>query len=369
MSNILINGSHPQYLVNLRGPLVRDLVARGYRVHVSSPDLEGSYHDEAVKLGAIPHNVPLRRTRVSIWGDIAYHNFLHGLIRETGADFVLNYTIKPNIWGSLAARRAGVRSASMVTGLGFAFIEGRGALRAMTQRIAQRLYRMATNANSHVVFQNPDDLADFVAAGCLGDSAKAVMVNGSGLDLGHYAVAPLPAEPVFLSLARLLRSKGLEEYADAAARVRAEIPEARFLLAGMLDTGPDAVSREELDRWIESGIEYLGHLNDVRPAIAQASAFVLPSWREGTPRTVLEAMSMGRPIVTTDAPGCRETTTNGVNGYLIPVRDSRALAEAMIRLGRDAELRSTMAAESRLIAERKYAVDKVNQDLIEKLGL
>jgi glycosyltransferase involved in cell wall biosynthesis len=369
MSTILINGSHPQYLINFRGPLIRDLVARGHRVHVSSPNLEGFYRDEAVRLGATPHDVPLRRTGMSISGDIAYHNFIHRLIRNVGADFVLNYTIKPNIWGSLAARRAGARSASMVTGLGFAFIKGRGRGRAMTQRIAQHLYRMATDANAYVVFQNPDDLSDFIRAGCLGDPAKAVIVNGSGLDLDHYHTVPLPAGPVFLSLARLLRSKGLEEYADAAVRVRKEIPEARFLLAGMLDTGPDAVSREELDRWIASGIEYLGHLDDVRPAIAQASAFVLPSWREGTPRTVLEAMSMGRPVVTTDAPGCRETVSNGVNGYLVPVRDSENLAKAMIKVGRNPEVRSAMGSESRRIAERKYSVHEVNQDLIKKLGL
>jgi glycosyltransferase involved in cell wall biosynthesis len=369
MSKILINGSHPQYLVNFRGPLVRDLMARGHQVHVSSPDLVGQWRDAILELGATPHSVPLRRTRISIWGDLSYHAFLHRLIRTIGADFVLNYTIKPNIWGSLAAKRAGARSASMVTGLGFAFIAGDGLARAATQKIAQRLYRMATDANSHVVFQNPDDLADFIAAGSLGDPGKAVIVNGSGLDLDHYDLAPLPPEPVFLSLARLLRSKGLEEYAEAAARVRGIIPEARFLLAGMLDTGPDAVSREQLDRWIGSGIEYLGHLDDVRPAIARASVFVLPSWREGTPRTVLEAMGMGRPIITTDAPGCRETTVDGLNGLLVPVRDAGALADAMIRLGRDGALRTVWGAESRRIAEQKYAVDKVNQSLIEGVGL
>ena len=369
MSKILINGSHPQYLVNFRGPLVRDLIARGHEVHVSSPDLDGQWHDAVLELGATPHSIPLRRTRISIWGDLNYHGFIYRLIRTIGADFVLNYTIKPNIWGSLAAKRAGVRSASMVTGLGFAFIAGDGLARAATQKIAQRLYRMATDANSHVVFQNPDDLADFIAAGSLGDPGKAIIVNGSGLDLDHYDLAPLPSDPVFLSLARLLRSKGLEEYAEAAARVRGVIPEARFLLAGMLDTGPDAVSQEQLDRWIASGIEYLGHLDDVRPAIAQASVFVLPSWREGTPRTVLEAMGMGRPIVTTDAPGCRETTVGGVNGLLVPVRDAAALADAMIRLGRDSALRTAWGAESRRMAEQKYSVGKVNQSLIEGLGL
>jgi glycosyltransferase involved in cell wall biosynthesis len=137
----------------------------------------------------------------------------------------------------------------------------------------------------------------------------------------------------------------------------------------MLDTGPDAIRREELDRWIAGGIEYLGLLEDVRPAIARASVFVLPSWREGTPRAVLEAMAMGRPIITTDAPGCRETTRPGENGFLVPVRDSEKLAAAMSSLAADSGQRATMGKASRAIAEEKYSVASVNRDLIEKLGL
>jgi glycosyltransferase involved in cell wall biosynthesis len=178
----------------------------------------------------------------------------------------------------------------------------------------------------------------------------------------------LPKAPVFLSIARLLHSKGLEEYAEAAMRVRKSFPGARFLLAGMLDTGPDAIDRAVLDRWIAGGIEYLGHLDDVRPAIADSSVFVLPSWREGTPRTVLEAMSMGRPIITTDAPGCRETTRTGENGFLVPVRDSENLARAMLALAIDEHRREAMGAASRAIAESKYSVTSVNRDLLEKLG-
>jgi glycosyltransferase involved in cell wall biosynthesis len=196
-----------------------------------------------------------------------------------------------------------------------------------------------------------------------------VIVNGSGVDLAQYSPVPLPDAPVFFSAARLLRSKGLEEYAEAALEVRQVYPEAKFLLAGMLDTGPDAISRDELDRWIAGGIEYLGLLEDVRPALARASVFVLPSWREGTPRAVLEAMAMGRPIITTDAPGCRETTRSGYNGLLVPVRDSAGLAAAMMSLAGDRERRAAMGKASRIIAENKYSVTSVNRDLIEKLGL
>jgi glycosyltransferase involved in cell wall biosynthesis len=369
MKTILLNGSHPDILIKFRAPLISDLIARGYRVHAASPALTGAYACEIEKLGAIPEITPLQRTKITILADLAYWQALCRLIERIGADFVLNYTIKPNIWGSLAAQRCGVAAASMVTGLGFAFIDGNGLRRAVTQRIARGLYRFALSANTRVVFQNPDDLADFVREGCLKDLHKAVIVNGSGVDLTRYALVPLPDEPVFLSAARLLRSKGLEEYVEAALEVRKTIPQARFLLAGMFDTGPDAIGQGELDRWIASGIEYLGNLADVRPAIAQASVFVLPSWREGTPRAVLEAMSMGRPIITTDAPGCRETTRSGENGLLVPVRDSAKLASAMATLASAPDQRAAMGRASRALAEGKYSVASVNRDLIEKLGL
>lgn len=369
MAKILLNGSHPQYLLNFRSQLVQEMISRGHVVHVSSPDFTDAIMEHFRSLGATPHDIPLKRTKVSLAGDIAYCRRLQRLIAGEGIEFVLNYTIKPNIWGSIAARLAGVRSASMITGLGFAFINRKGLLRRLTQMGAQRLYRIATDANSYVVFQNPDDRDDFIRAGCLAEPGKVVMTNGSGVDLTHYSQRPLPDAPVFLTIARLLYSKGLGELVEASQIVRRAIPEARFQLAGMLDTGPDAISREQLDAWIENGIEYLGHLDDVRPAIASASVFVLPSWREGTPRTVLEAMAMGRPIITTDAPGCRETTVDGENGRLVQIQNAEALAGAMIALAKDRDRRSDMAEKSRRIAEEKYDVRKVNEELLDQLGL
>lgn len=369
MARILLNGSHAHYLFNFRSQLVEDMIARGHTVHVSSPDLTGAFADHFRSLSAVPHDVSLKRTKVSFLSDIAYCRFIRRLIRNEEIDFVLNYTIKPNIWGSLAARMAGARSASMVTGLGFAFITRKGISRRLTQIVAQRLYQIATTANSHVIFQNPDDRDDFIRAGCLDDPSKVIMTNGSGVDLKKYASQPIPDAPIFLTIARLLYSKGLSELVEAAQIVRRAVPDARFLLAGMLDTGPDAVSREQLDAWIASGIEYLGHLDDVRPALAAASVFVLPSWREGTPRTVLEAMATGRPIVTTDAPGCRETTVDGENGYLVPVQNADALSRALIELANDRTKRQHMAGISRQMAEEKYDVAKVNMRLLDELGL
>ncbi len=257
----------------------------------------------------------------------------------------------------------------MVTGLGYAFAKASRRKDRLLTGISRRLYRLATDANDVVIFQNPDDLTDFVAAGCLGRPDKARIVNGSGVDIMHYAPVPLPREPVFLMIARLLGAKGTREYAAAASILSKRHPDWRFLLVGFLDKGPDCVDTDELAHWQENGIEYLGEKGDIREAMREASVYVLPSYREGTPRSVLEAMAMGRPVITSDAPGCRETVTDGRNGLLVPVRDAKALTVAMERLGQDAELRARMGAESISIARDKYSVDKVNHSLIEYLGL
>lgn len=231
------------------------------------------------------------------------------------------------------------------------------------------LYRRATNHNRRVIFQNPDDRDDFIAAGCLAEAQKAALVNGSGVDISYFQSTSLPEAPVFLLIARLLWSKGIREYVGAALKVREQVPHARFQLAGFLDEGPDAVTDAELGGWIKAGIEYLGPLEDIRPAMAGASVYVLPSYREGTPRTVLEAMAMGRPVITTDAPGCRETVRNGVNGLLVPTRDVDSLAAAMTILAEDSAVRSAMGAEARRIAEEKYAADAVAMSVLAHLSL
>jgi glycosyltransferase involved in cell wall biosynthesis len=198
------------------------------------------------------------------------------------------------------------------------------------------------------------------------------MINGSGVDLGAFRPAALPQGDVsFLLIARLLKDKGIREYVEAARQVRAQYPRTSFHLVGRLDQGnPAGISARELHDWQTEGVvEYLGRLDDVRPAITATSVYVLPSYREGTPRTVLEAMAMGRPIVTTDAPGCRETVRHGVNGYLVPVRDADALAQAMARFVEEPGLIAAMGRESRRIAEEKYDVHKVNRVILQAMRL
>jgi glycosyltransferase involved in cell wall biosynthesis len=368
-SHVLLLASYADSLINFRGPLIRDILAAGYRLTVAAPTITADLKARLEAMGAAVADAPLARTGTNPLTDLRYLKVLKALFRRTRPDLAITYTIKPNIWGALAGASLGVPTAAMVTGLGYAFTGNATIKQRLVRALATLLYRAATNKNRVVVFQNPDDLKDFVEAGCLADPSKARMVNGSGVDCFHYARKPLPDEPVFLMISRLLGNKGVREYAAAALTVKVTHPAARFLLVGYLDEGPDGIAQSELRAWIAGGVEYLGPQGDVRPSIASASIYVLPSYREGTPRSVLEAMAMGRPILTTDAPGCRETTQDGVNGYRVPIKDVGELAERMRELISQPELRARMGEASHRIALERYEVSAVNRTLMKHLGL
>ena len=366
---ILVNASYAPSLINFRGPLIRAMIAAGHMVHASAPGLREDAAEQVAALGAIPHEVPLIRAGLNPAADYQYYRAVRKVIRRSGADLVLGYAIKPCIWGSLAAQAEGIESASLITGLGFAFIPGKGLVRQVVGQLSRRLYRRATTANRVVIFQNPDDRADFIAAGALADPAKARLVDGSGVDMAHYAPTALPADPRFLMISRLLGNKGVREFSMAASRLLSEGIDAQFALAGFFDEGRDSITHAELDQWRAAGLTYLGPLDDVRPALAAASVYVLPSYREGTPRTVLEAMAMGRAVITTDAPGCRETVRDGETGLMIPVRDVSATAAAMRVLASDSQARSDMGAAGLTYCRQKYAVEKINAAMLAHLGL
>ena len=221
-----------------------------------------------------------------------------------------------------------------------------------------------------VFFQNPDDETLFQNLGIIKTSdQKSVVVNGSGVDLKKFNIASFPKKIQFLLIARLLGDKGVREYFKAAKAVRKNHPDIKFGLVGWIDNHPDAISKKELDESIDAGdIFFYGRMDDVKPAISESSVYVLPSYREGTPRTVLEAMAMGRPIITTDAPGCKETVKDGINGYIVKVKSSQALVEAMLCFIEQPELIESMGNSSRKIAEEKYDVDKVNKHMMIEMG-
>ena len=366
--SVLVNCSFAQSLTKFRGELLAEMVRRGHRVHVTAPDFTDALRGELLSLGVTPVAITFRRTGQNPFGDLLYLLMLRRLIRVLQPDLVFNYTIKPNIWGSLAAASTGVPVASMITGVGYLLIEGTGAHRIAIQSIARALYGVALKRNFAVIFQNPDDVSDFLERDMV-NAGQVRVVHGSGVNLEYFQPAPLPEEPSFLMIARLLKTKGVHEYVEAASQLKDRNPSARFRLVGMLDDGPDAADPDLIGRFEDSNVEYLGELKDVRPALAAASIYVLPSYREGTPRSVLEAMAMGRAVVTTDVPGCRETVVDGVNGVLVPARNAAILADAMEELANDPRRRASMGNASLRRARERFDVRAVNAHLLELLGL
>lgn len=371
---IVILAGFARSLINFRGPLVKALCDVGLEVHAVAPglhnDLETRRQLEA--WGVVIHDVAMQRTGTNPIKDVGALRSLHRLFREIQPDAMLGYTIKPVIYGTLVAWLARVpKRYALITGLGYAFTGEAKGKRALVQRLVRSLYRQALRRADLTFFQNPDDEALFRQLGLLDSGANTLVVNGSGIDTARFEQAPLPKDiPSFLLIARLLGDKGVREYVAAAARVRERHPDAVFRLVGDIDANPDSVTCQELDGWIATAhIEYLGKLDDVRPAIAESSIYVLPSYREGTPRTVLEAMAMGRAIITTDAPGCRETVVEGENGFLVPVKSVDALVSAMERFILEPELVARMGQRSREIAEEKYDVHKVNQVMLKAMGI
>lgn len=367
---VLILGVDPNSLLNFRKTLIETLVLNGHEVIVAAQKASTKQKAIIESLGAKFREAKFSRAGMNPFKDIVTIRSLTILFRAEKPDVVLAYTPKPVIYGAIAARMASVpRFVAMITGLGYSFIEGQGARRYVARNVTTQLYRSALPKCTCVIFQNTDDQAHFEKLGLLKSVQKVGVVNGSGVDVAQFAVAKLPPKPVFLMIARLLIDKGIYEYVSAAAQLRAKLPQVRTLLVGGLDPSPNSVDADEMQKWSDAGLEYLGHLDDVRPAICDANVVVLPSYREGTPRSVLEGMAMGRAIITTDVPGCRQTVIHGENGLLVRARDSQALFEAMMILAMDAKKVADMGRASRRIAVEKYEAGAVAKDIIKLAGI
>jgi glycosyltransferase involved in cell wall biosynthesis len=367
---VALLGSYAPSLLNFRGPLISAMVSAGYEVHAVAPGIDLPTSAKLRDLGAIPRSIRLSNSGLNPLANMKTARDLEHLFRTMKPHTVISYTIKPVTLGSIAAHRAHVPNiVALITGLGYAFTGGPSLKRRIARVAGTLLYRRALAKCSRIIFQNPDDEADFRAWGLVGTRANTFQVNGSGVDLQRFAPAPLESKPDFLMIARLLGDKGVREYATAAAALKVRYRQARFALAGYLDPSPDSLTQAELDAAIAGGIDFLGQLDDVRPAIAASSVYVLPSYREGTPRSVLEAMAMGRPIITSDAPGCRQTVADGVNGRLIPPRDAKALEAAMERFITDSEQIAPMGAASLARAREIFDVERVAAATMAAAGL
>lgn len=316
------------YVVNFRSRLIESLIDQGWRVVVLSPP--DRHVERLAALGAEHVPLTLDNAGTNPLRELGTLWRIRAALSQVGPSVVLTFTPKINIYLSLVARTLGVPVIANISGLGRAFVSG-----GWIEKVSRTLYGVALRWPSTVFFQNEEDRAIFIEAGLV-DAARTHRLPGSGVDVDRFSPRPKPqAGPFqFLLVARLLWDKGVGEFVEAARIVKAGHPEVEFALAGFLDVdNPSAVPRSAVEEWEREGvIKFLGSFDDMVPVYAQADCVVLPSYREGMPRTLLEAASMAKPTITSDAPGCREAVVNGVTGLIVKTRDGHSLAMAMLEL-------------------------------------
>ncbi|TSP12401.1 glycosyltransferase family 4 protein [Cupriavidus campinensis] len=356
---ILFCGNSAWGMYQFRRGVLEALIADGYEVHVVAPADRISSALE--KMGCVFHAVSMSPQGYNPLEDLRLVLVLSALYRRVGPKVIFHYTIKPNIYGSVAAQLAGTRSIAITTGLGYVFLNV-----GVVSWVSKLLYRIALRFPQAVWFLNQEDRGAFVSRRLV-ESSKCAVLPGEGIDLTHFRQrSAMPAESpetfTFLLIARMLWDKGIGEYVDAARQLGEIHKNVRFLLLGPGGSAnPSAIPLEQIREWQEDGvIEYLGEATDVRPAIAAADCIVLPSYREGVPRVLLEAAAMERPVIATNVPGCKDIVEDGVNGYLCADRcaaDLAAKMAAMIRLG--ATARREMGRAGRIKVQRDFDEKKV----------
>lgn len=353
---VVITANSAWNLANFRLPIIEALVESGYRV-VAAAASDGS-ETRLTAIGAEFRALPVDPSGRNPLADLRLFLSFTGLLLRERPAAILTFTIKPNIYGALAARLTGTPLFATISGLGSAFLAG-----GPTARLIDRLYRLALGRARAVFFQNDDDRDLFLERGLV-TPEQVRRVPGSGVDVELFARAEPPsnARPVFLFVGRLLWDKGIREFADAARLICQAGEDVELRMVGECGVNnPSAVTDSEVARWVADGIvTYQGPTDDVRAVIADSDCVVLPSYREGVPRSLLEAAAMGRPLIASDVPGCRDVVEHGVNGFLVPPRSASALAEAILRMTRlSSAERDAMGRSGRDMVEREFAVERV----------
>lgn len=352
-----------------RVDMMRSFQDVGYDVLAVGDGAEEEWAPKFAELGIRYRSIPVQRNGTNPVKDLDTLRALCRLLKEEKPDKIFAYQAKTVIYGGIAAARNGIREFyPLIAGVGSVFL-GDSPKQKLIRSILVAEYRLGMRRAPKVFFQNRDDLKVF-ADHCIVREENVVMLHGSGVNIEKFSPAPLPEKPGFLCISRLIRDKGVREYLDAARKLHALRPEVSCVLVGPFDTNPSAIKPEELQPYIDDGsVTYVGEQKDVQPWLKACTAYVLPSYHEGTPKTVLEAMACGRPTITTDAPGCRETVADGVNGYLVPVKDVDAIVEAMVKILDHPETTARMAAEARRICQERYDVRKVNRTIRQTMGM
>ena len=362
---VVLSGNSSWNIVNFRAGLIAALEDAGFEPVVIAP-VDPPGEERMRRMGVRRIVVDMDRSGLNPFKDLRLLLRYRQLLAELRPAAYLGFTIKPNIYGAIAARLCGVPAIPNISGLGTVFIRG-----GLLGSLVSGLYRFGLAKAPVVFFQNADDLGEFVGRNLVRRD-QARLLAGSGIDLDRFAPAPMPSGPLkFLLIARLLGDKGVREFIDAARLLRREGSNSCFQLLGPLDpANRTGIAGSELEGWIaEDTVEYLGETDDVRPFIAGSHVVVLPSYREGLPRSLLEAAAMARPLVATDVPGCRHVVEDGVNGVLCAVRDAASLADAMGRMeGMPAGQRTAMGDAARARVQAEFSETRVIQAYLDALA-
>lgn len=366
---IAVLSCHTPSLFWFRMDMMRAFLAKGHQVIAVGDQKEIDWKDRFLEQGIQYRQARLQRNGTNPLKDLESFLSLRTILHQERPDCVFTYQAKTVIYGALAANSLGITEVyPLIAGVGSVFLAD-GIKAKLLRTILCLEYRAALHKCPGVFFQNRDDVQVFKENGIL-HGQKITMLRGSGVNLERFRRCELPERFGILCVARLIRDKGVMEYLEACRILRTRYPDLRCMLVGPYDTNHSAITQEELQTYLEDGsVEYFGEQEDVLPFLQQCTVFVLPSYREGTPKSILEAMAVGRAVVTTDAPGCRETVRHGENGLLVPVKDSDALVEAVDRLYHHPQQLREMAKKSRQMAEERFDVRIVNQTIMETMKL
>lgn len=366
---IAVLSSHTSSLFWFRMDMMQDFIKQGHTVIALGSEPEASWKKKFEEHNIDYRQIDVERNGINPLQDIITFKSLYKFIKKEKPDKIFTYQAKTIVYGSIAARLNGVSEVySLIAGLGSIF-RGTGLKNKIVKSIMKFQYKIACKCSEKVFFQNNDDRREFIQNGLI-KIEKTRIINGSGVNLDKFKPTPLPKEPVFLFIGRLIKDKGIMEYLESCKQIKSIYPNIRCLLVGPFDSNPSALKPDELQPYIDEAIiEYFGEQSDVRPFISQCSTYILPSYHEGTPKTVLEAMAMGRSIITSDAPGCRETVKDGENGYLVKVKDVHGLIDKMDYLINHQDISRDMGNESAKVAKEKYDVKIVNQTIMQSMEL
>lgn len=370
MKKIAIISNSAFSTVNFRKRMIEDITANGWKVYVLAPDFNDKFRNSLEASGAIPVDIRMVRTGLNPAGDMRTLYNLVKTLKQISPDATFSYGIKPVIYGLISSRIVDVPNRyAMIAGLGLLYVDQDPVtLRSkFLKSFANLMYRFSLRYADTVFFQNFGDIDLFVGNHIIPES-KVVKLNGTGVDLNDFDLSSNGNESVsFILVSRLIKMKGIYDYVEAAKRIKKNHDGVKFLLLGDRDENPNSVELSDLKRWVaDEIIEWPGHVDDVRPWLSKSSVFVLPTYyKEGIPKSILEAMAMGKPVITTDINGCREAVIDGDNGFLIEPKNIDSLFQKMEYFINNPVMIEKMGLKSRFRAEQFFDVNDVNKKIID----